>query len=179
MITKKKMNTTKVRKGFEALDCFRTVKTSPWPAKSSFSLYSHDSLWVPINVWVPVSGHHTTGRQLSYHYGIFTSAGGPFFFKNEAQAMLGPAVCMALIPLVKCDSFTAIALLTVAMAFLGLSGGGHVSIVPDVAPVHAASIFGLVNSIGCIAGIFSPLVAGFLLENASSKLDLLLHDLFT
>ncbi|GFR08164.1 putative inorganic phosphate cotransporter [Trichonephila clavata] len=89
----------------------------------------------------------------------------------EILAMMGPAVCSALVTFVKCDVFEAIALLMVAMAFLGFSGGGHISIVPDVAPLHAASIFGLVNSIGCIAGIFSPMVAGFLLENQHSSIQ--------
>ncbi|GFT99486.1 hypothetical protein NPIL_593442 [Nephila pilipes] len=89
----------------------------------------------------------------------------------EIFALLGPAVCTALIPAVRCDRFAAIALLTAAMAFLGLTGGGHVSIAADMAPHHAASIFGLVNSFGCTAGIFSPLVAGFLLDDAHSSVQ--------
>ncbi|GIX91610.1 inorganic phosphate cotransporter [Caerostris extrusa] len=89
----------------------------------------------------------------------------------EMMALIGPAVCTALIPVVRCHRVAAIGLLTGAMAFLGFTGGGHVSIVADMAPHHSASIFGLVNSVGCTAGIFSPLLAGFLLDNARSSVQ--------
>ncbi|XP_054720297.1 sialin-like [Uloborus diversus] len=89
----------------------------------------------------------------------------------EAFALFGPAVCTALIPLVGCNKNVIIALLALAMAFLGLCGGGHVAMPSDMAPHHAATIFGFVNGIGSTAGIFSPLFAGFLLENAHASID--------
>ncbi|XP_035206704.1 vesicular glutamate transporter 1-like [Stegodyphus dumicola] len=52
-------------------------------------------------------------------------------------AMMGPAITTALIPVVGCDKNSAIALLTLAMAFLGFCGGGHVSIAVEMAPHYA------------------------------------------
>ncbi|CAL1286599.1 unnamed protein product [Larinioides sclopetarius] len=89
----------------------------------------------------------------------------------EFFALVGPALCTGLIPAARCDRISVIALLTLAMAFLGFSGGGHVSIVADMAPHHSASIFGFVNTVGCAAGIISPMAAGFLLDNAHASVE--------
>ncbi|GBM45612.1 Putative inorganic phosphate cotransporter [Araneus ventricosus] len=89
----------------------------------------------------------------------------------EFIALMGPALCTGLIPVARCDRVSVIALLTLAMAFLGFAGGGHVSIVADMAPHHSASIFGFVNSVGCVAGIISPMAAGFLLDNAHASVE--------
>ncbi|KFM77915.1 Sialin, partial [Stegodyphus mimosarum] len=86
-------------------------------------------------------------------------------------AMMGPAITTALIPVVGCDKNSVIALLTLAMAFLGFCGGGHVSIAVEMAPHYTATIFGLVSGIGCTAGIFSPLLAGLLLDNAHASIE--------
>ncbi|XP_015911678.1 sialin-like isoform X2 [Parasteatoda tepidariorum] len=84
--------------------------------------------------------------------------------------MMGPAMCMALIPLMGCNKGMVILLLTAAMGFQGFAGGGYMSITADMAPHHSATLFGIVNGIGCTAGIFSPMVAGLLLEEAHSSI---------
>jgi len=84
--------------------------------------------------------------------------------------MMGPALCTGLIPLAGCNRVIVIFLLIAAMAFLGMCGGGHVTITADMAPHHSATLFGLVNGIGCTAGIFSPMLAGILLEDAHSSI---------
>ncbi|KAG8185457.1 hypothetical protein JTE90_022388 [Oedothorax gibbosus] len=89
----------------------------------------------------------------------------------EIIGMLGPAFCTTLIPLMRCDRVAAITLLTAAMACFGFIGGGHISIVADMAPHHAASLFGFVNGLGGLSGIFSPLAAGFLLDDAHASVE--------
>nr|XP_042905143.1 sialin-like [Parasteatoda tepidariorum] len=86
-------------------------------------------------------------------------------------AMMGPATCMTLIPLMGCNHVMVIFLLTAAMGFQGLGGGGVNSITTDIAPHHSATLFGLVNSLGCISGIFAPMVAGVLLEEEHSSIQ--------
>ncbi|GIY57583.1 hypothetical protein CDAR_623351 [Caerostris darwini] len=82
----------------------------------------------------------------------------------ETIALLCPAICMAAIPLVKCDANAVIILLTSAMALFGLCGGGDVSVIVDMAPDFAGKIFGVSNAVASIPGILSPVVAGYFLE---------------
>ncbi|XP_042906641.2 sialin-like [Parasteatoda tepidariorum] len=86
-------------------------------------------------------------------------------------AMIGPAVCMSLITLMGCNHVLVIFLLIAAMSFQGFGGGGINSITADMAPHHAATLFGIVNSIGSISGIFAPMVAGVLLEQKNSSIQ--------
>ncbi|GBN50753.1 Sialin [Araneus ventricosus] len=82
----------------------------------------------------------------------------------ETVALLGPAMCMVAIPLVKCDASAVVILLTSAMALFGLCGGGDVSVIVDMAPDFAGKIFGVSNAIASIPGILAPVVAGYFLE---------------
>ncbi|GFS51866.1 hypothetical protein TNIN_195591 [Trichonephila inaurata madagascariensis] len=82
----------------------------------------------------------------------------------ETIALLGPAACMAAIPVVKCNADAVVLLLTSAMALFGLCGGGDVSVIVDLAPDFAGKIFGVSNAIASIPGILSPVVAGYFLE---------------
>ncbi|KAF8788356.1 Sialin like protein [Argiope bruennichi] len=82
----------------------------------------------------------------------------------ETIALLGPALCMAAIPLVRCNANAVVALLTSAMALFGLCGGGDVSVIVDMTPDFAGKIFGISNAIASIPGILAPVLAGYLLE---------------
>ncbi|GIY44302.1 uncharacterized transporter slc-17.2 [Caerostris extrusa] len=86
------------------------------------------------------------------------------FYVWLVSALLCPAICMAAIPLVKCDANAVIILLTSAMALFGLCGGGDVSVIVDMAPDFAGKIFGVSNAVASIPGILSPVVAGYFLE---------------
>ena len=82
----------------------------------------------------------------------------------ETIALGGPAICLALIPLVRCDLTQVIVLLVIAMIIFGLNAGGDKPVVVDIAPDHSGTIYGITNAIASLPGIFAPLYVGYFLE---------------
>lgn len=82
----------------------------------------------------------------------------------ESIGLLGPGLCMALIPFAGCDTLMVITLLTISMSLFGFIGGGDMVIVVDLAPDFAGTLFGLTNGISCIPGFLAPYLAGILLD---------------
>ncbi|XP_023217578.1 uncharacterized protein LOC111619972 [Centruroides sculpturatus] len=82
----------------------------------------------------------------------------------ETIGLLGPGICMAIIPLIGCDTLKVIILLTISMGLFGCIGGGDMVAVVDLAPDYAGTIFGLTNGLSCIPGFLAPHLAGILLD---------------
>ncbi|KAG8198505.1 hypothetical protein JTE90_017371 [Oedothorax gibbosus] len=89
----------------------------------------------------------------------------------ETIALLGPAACLVAIPLAKCDTDAVVILLTSSMALFGLSGGGDVSVIVDMAPDFAGKIFGVSNAFASIPGILAPIAAGYFLTGNKGDLQ--------
>ncbi|XP_067118853.1 uncharacterized protein [Centruroides vittatus] len=82
----------------------------------------------------------------------------------ESIGLLGPGICMAIIPLVGCDSLKVVILLIISMGLFGCIGGGDMVAVVDLAPDYAGTIFGITNGLSCIPGFLAPHLAGILLD---------------
>lgn len=82
----------------------------------------------------------------------------------ESIALGGPALCMALIPVVRCDLSLVITLLIIGMIIFGLNAGGDKPIVVDIAPDHSGTIYGITNAIASLPGILAPIYVGYFLD---------------
>lgn len=82
----------------------------------------------------------------------------------ETVSILGASSCMLAVPLIGCDSGTAIVLLAIATGFMGIVGGGDNSIILNLAPDYAAPLFGLTNGMAAVPGFIAPYVAGVFLD---------------
>lgn len=97
----------------------------------------------------------------------------------ETISFVGPAICLALIPVTPMNLGVLIALLTVAMVIFGLNAGGDKPIVVEIAPDHSGTIYGITNAIASLPGIIAPLVVGFLIEDVREpKLNFLVLNFF-
>ncbi|XP_071109026.1 uncharacterized transporter slc-17.2-like [Haliotis cracherodii] len=65
--------------------------------------------------------------------------------------------------------YTAIALITIGLWFLGMSSAGFIVNAVDFAPRHAGVLFGISNSVATIPGIISPLLAGAITPNKTQE----------
>jgi ACS family sodium-dependent inorganic phosphate cotransporter-like MFS transporter 5 len=105
----------------------------------------------------------------------------------ETIALVGPAICLSLIPQVRCDTNLVIALLVIALTIFGLNAGGDKPAVVDIAPGnsietnsmliyiainiysdHSGTIYGLTNAIASLPGIIAPLVVGIVIGDKVS-----------
>ena len=82
----------------------------------------------------------------------------------ESIALGGPAICLALIPVVRCNLSLVITLLVVGMIIFGLNAGGDKPIVVDIAPDHSGTIYGITNAIASLPGILAPIYVGYFLD---------------
>jgi MFS family permease len=87
----------------------------------------------------------------------------------ETIALGGPAICLALVPLVRCDIALVVSLLAISMTIFGMNAGGDKPVVVDIAPDHSGTIYGITNAIASLPGILAPLFVGFLLDGKVIK----------
>jgi len=86
------------------------------------------------------------------------------------SCLLVAGVCVALVPLVSTAS-TAVALMTLAVGLLYLSGPNYYAIINELVPASAiGSSFGIVVIFVTCAGIISPVTAGYLIKASGSYL---------
>nr|XP_042908837.1 sialin [Parasteatoda tepidariorum] len=83
----------------------------------------------------------------------------------ETLALLGPTLCLALVPTMGCDHWPVVSLIVMSMFFYGMVGGGDVPTFVDIAPELAGTIFGMANCLAGTTGFLSPLVAGIFLDS--------------
>ncbi|KFM75673.1 Sialin, partial [Stegodyphus mimosarum] len=82
----------------------------------------------------------------------------------ETLALMGPTICLVLIPAMGCNHWPVVTLIIMSMGFYGMVGGGDIPAFVDIAPELAGTIFGLANGIAGTTGFLSPLVAGIFLD---------------
>jgi len=82
----------------------------------------------------------------------------------DTIALGGPAICLALVPLARCDIVLVVLLLVIAMTIFGMNAGGDKPVVVDIAPDHSGTIYGITNAIASLPGILAPLYVGYFLE---------------
>jgi MFS family permease len=88
----------------------------------------------------------------------------------EEIALIGPGVCIALVPAMGCDYIPVIALLALSQLFYGINTGGEYPIIAELAPDFSGTVFGFVATISTIPTIFTPYVVGVLLDKKVCKL---------
>lgn len=89
----------------------------------------------------------------------------------QSLAMLGPALCMALIPLMGCNSTPVTILLLAGMFAYGFFTAGEWTTGSEYAPNSAGTVFGVANSLAFVMGVVAPYLVGILLdsEHADSR----------
>ncbi|XP_077516978.1 sialin-like isoform X3 [Amblyomma americanum] len=102
----------------------------------------------------------------------------------QTIGLLGPAVCLSLVPLVGCDAKVALVCLVSGMALYGFTVGGQSPLALDIAPDFAGTVMGIVNCMGNLSGMLAPLVTGYFIEHDESlvqwrKLFLLASAIYT
>ncbi|XP_046577943.1 uncharacterized transporter slc-17.2-like [Haliotis rubra] len=65
--------------------------------------------------------------------------------------------------------YYAVAMITIALWFLGMSSAGYIVNSVDFAPRHAGILFGISNSVATIPGTIAPLLAGALTPNKTQE----------
>ena len=93
---------------------------------------------------------------------------GPTRVRKAAQAVafLGPALLLWV--LLRCGSpQQALACLTLALGLASFGQAGFVSNIQDVGGRNAGRLFGLANTVGCLAGIAGTTAAGLILQHGS------------
>lgn len=98
-----------------------------------------------------IGSHHCISRTVSQK--IFQSV-----------ACIGAGLCLALVPLFGCNVVAIVVVLNVSMIFQSLVMGGETLSVVDIAPQHAATIYGFTNAVSGLPGFIAPQVVGLLLE---------------
>ncbi|KAF8786281.1 Sialin like protein [Argiope bruennichi] len=83
----------------------------------------------------------------------------------ETFALLGPAFCLVLLPVMGCSHWPVVSLIIMSMFFYGMVGGGDIPAFVDIAPELAGTIFGLANGLAGTTGFLSPLIAGIFLDS--------------
>lgn len=102
----------------------------------------------------------------------------------QTIGLLGPALCLSLVPLVGCDARAALLCLISGMALYGFTVGGQSPLALDIAPDFAGTVMGIVNCMGNLSGMLAPLVTGYIIEHDESlaqwrKLFLLASAIYT
>jgi len=82
----------------------------------------------------------------------------------QSIAMLTPALCLGLIPLVGCDSIDVRTLLFVAMLVSAFVTGGEWTLISEYAPNSAAFVFGFANILAFAMGVMAPYTMGTVLD---------------
>lgn len=89
----------------------------------------------------------------------------------QSVAMMGPALCLCMIPVFGCNSTGVIVMLIGAMLLYGCFTGGEWTTISEYAPNSAGTVFGFANILAFASGVFAPYIVGILLdsENASNR----------
>ncbi|XP_029848750.2 sialin [Ixodes scapularis] len=86
----------------------------------------------------------------------------------ESIGLLGGAVIFVCLASAGCNTVLACVLLLVASSLAGAQYGCDGVLPIDLAPEFAGSVMGLVNTVSNTAGIFAPMLVGYLTENNES-----------
>ena len=87
---------------------------------------------------------------------------------SNTIGFVGPAVCLYLVTLVKCDATWSVVLFILAMGFNGFVYSGYNVTHVDMAPDFAGTLMGITNCLATIPGILAPYVVGVLLKRENS-----------
>lgn len=84
---------------------------------------------------------------------------------DDYTGTVGPGLGVMGASFVGCDQVSAAVCFTVAMALMGFCFPSIRINALDLSPNYSASIMALVNGLGCLSGMSSPLVVGLLTPN--------------
>lgn len=80
---------------------------------------------------------------------------------------IGPGLGVMCASFVGCDKFAATFCFTLGMALMGFCYPSIRINALDLSPNYSASIMALVNGLGCLSGMTSPILVGYLTPNVS------------
>ncbi|KFD58630.1 hypothetical protein M513_00323 [Trichuris suis] len=83
----------------------------------------------------------------------------------DCSAHFFPGICIIAVGHIGCDTTAAIALLSTAVGFTGLTGGGFFVNLFDISPQYAGVIFGMSNTLATIPGIAGPYLTQTLIRD--------------
>ncbi|CAG2175092.1 unnamed protein product [Oppiella nova] len=88
----------------------------------------------------------------------------------ESIALIGPAICLAIITGMGCNSTAVVALLITALFLYGLFTGGEFVIYGEIAPDYSGTVFGIAGTLGAIPGFVAPYAVGVILGDSPGEL---------
>ncbi|XP_018497253.1 sialin [Galendromus occidentalis] len=83
----------------------------------------------------------------------------------QAVGLLGPAVCLSLVPWAGCDHLKVITLLVTGMSLYAFTVGGQNPMPLDMAPNFAGTLMGITNGFGNLSGMAAPLITGWVIQH--------------
>ena len=87
----------------------------------------------------------------------------------QTVALLGPALCLAIITVMDCRSEAVVALMIAALFFYGFVTGGEFSIITEFAPDFSGTIFGIVATLSIWPAFVAPYAVGLMLGDSVSQ----------
>ncbi|XP_054162156.1 uncharacterized transporter slc-17.2-like [Oppia nitens] len=87
----------------------------------------------------------------------------------ESTALIGPAICLAIITVMGCNSAAVVSLLMTALFFYGFVTGGEFSIYGEFAPDFSGTIFGIAATLASIPAFIGPYAVGVILGDTPGE----------
>lgn len=81
-----------------------------------------------------------------------------------------PGLLFIAVPFLGCNKYAVLAIVSICGGLEGIATSGSLSNNVDIAPKHAGTIYGLINTPGTLTAILSPIVAGYL-TNGNSTIE--------
>ena len=94
----------------------------------------------------------------------------------QTIALIGPALCLAIITALGCRSEAVVGLMITALLLYGFMSGGEWPIVSEFAPDFAGTAFGVCATIAVWPSFVAPIVVGVILGDQVSVADLVSID---
>lgn len=94
-------------------------------------------------------------------------------------ALIGPAICIGLVPAMGCNSNAVVVLLVLAMLLYGFITGGEWPVISEFAPDFAGTIFGIANIFSMCTAFVAPYIVGVLLDENVSIFSIRHYSLIT
>ncbi|XP_022699616.1 sialin-like [Varroa jacobsoni] len=83
----------------------------------------------------------------------------------QMVGLMGPAICLALVPWAGCDHMYVMTLLVAGMSLYAFTVGGQNPMPLDMAPNFAGTLMGITNGFGNLSGMAAPLITGWLIQH--------------
>lgn len=82
----------------------------------------------------------------------------------QTVALIGPALCLAVITAMGCNSTAVVALMITALFLYGFMSGGEFAVISEFAPDFSGTVFGVAATLCVWPSFVAPYVVGLMLD---------------